>query len=85
MDPLHLIIEAIAGFLAAGAITMLFRNQASLFRGQAKLSGDIGAVRESLPLNYVQKVDYKDDIKEVKESLREVLLELRNKKDKHDE
>lgn len=78
------ILTAIAGFLAAGAITMLFRNQATLFRGQAANSAAVAAVRETLPKEYVQKADYKDDIKELKEGMRELLSELRNKVDRHE-
>jgi hypothetical protein len=32
----------------------------------------------------VQKADYKDDIKELKEGMRELLSELRNKVDRHE-
>jgi hypothetical protein len=41
-------------------------------------------VRETLPKEYVQKADYKDDIKELKEGMRELLSELRNKVDRHE-
>lgn len=37
---------------------------------------------EDLPLLYVQKSDYKDDIKEVKEILRQIFEKLDNKADK---
>lgn len=76
MEPsLFTIIVGIAGFLGAGAITMLFQRQAATQQ-------DIAQLRESLPKEYVAKADFKSELVDIKVDIKEILRELRNKADR---
>lgn len=65
------IVVSIAGFLAVFVFNQYTRKI-------QKLEDKI----EDIPLLYVQKSDYKEDIKEVKEILRQIFEKLDNKADK---
>jgi len=65
------IVVSIAGFLAVFVFNQYTRKIQKL---EDKL--------EDMPLLYVQKLDYKEDIKEVKEILRQIFDKLDNKADK---
>lgn len=65
------IFVSIAGFLAVFVFNQYTRKIQKI---EDKL--------EDLPLLYVQKTDYKDDIKEVKDILRQIFEKLDNKADK---
>lgn len=68
-------VVAIAAFLAVFVF-----NQTT--RKIQKLEDDVAAMRETLLKDYVQKGDYKDDIKEVKDILRQIFDRLESKQDK---
>ena len=73
MDLQHLfnIVVSIAGFLA---VYVFNQNTRKMQKFEDKL--------EDFPLLYVQKLDYKEDIKEVKDILRQIFEKLDNKADK---
>ena len=73
MDLQHLfnIFVSIAGFLAVFVFNQYTRKIQKLEDKQ-----------EDMPLLYVQKLDYKEDIKEVKDILRQIFEKLDNKADK---
>lgn len=47
-----------------------------------EMKADISEIERQLPSNYVRRDDYKDDIAEIKEFLREIFNKLDNKADK---
>jgi hypothetical protein len=47
-----------------------------------KLEDDVAAMREQILKDYVQKDDYKADIKEIKDILRQIFDKLDSKQDK---
>lgn len=68
-------VVAIAAFLAVYVF-----NQTT--RKIQKLEDDAASMRENLLKDYVQKDDYKADIKEVKDILRQIFDKLDSKQDK---
>lgn len=68
-------VVAIAAFLAVFVF-----NQTT--RKIQKLEDDSAAMRERLLQDYVQKDDYKADIKEIKDILRQIFDKLDGKADK---
>jgi hypothetical protein len=63
---LQQIISAIAGFLAAGAITMLFKRV-------AKLEDKHAEAQLAAAQTFVTKTDYRQDIDELKKDVKELL------------
>jgi cell division protein FtsL len=68
-------VVAIAAFLAVFVF-----NQTT--RKIQKLEDDAASMREQILRDYVQKDDYKADIKEIKEILRQIFDKLDSKQDK---
>ena len=68
-------VVAIAAFLAVFVF-----NQTT--RKIQKLEDEAAALRENLLKDYVQKDDYKADIKEIKDILRQIFDKLDSKQDK---
>lgn len=68
-------VVAIAAFLAVFVF-----NQTT--RKIQKLEDDVSSLREQVLKDYVQKDDYKADIKEIKEILRQIFDKLDSKQDK---
>lgn len=68
-------VVAIAAFLAVFVFNQITRKI-------QKLEDDMASMRETVLKNYVQKDDYKDDIKEVKDILRQIFDKLDSKQDK---
>jgi large-conductance mechanosensitive channel len=68
-------VVAIAAFLAVFVF-----NQTT--RKIQKLEDESAAMRENLLKDYVQKDDYKADIKEIKDILRQIFDKLDSKQDK---
>jgi uncharacterized membrane protein len=68
-------VVAIAAFLAVFVFNQVTRKI-------QKLEDDSAAMRERLLQDYVQKDDYKADIKEIKEILRQIFDKLDGKADK---
>ena len=68
-------VVAIAAFLAVYVF-----NQTT--RKIQKLEDDVAAMREQILRDYVQKDDYKADIKEIKDILRQIFDKLDSKQDK---
>jgi predicted RNA-binding protein with EMAP domain len=71
------IAVSLAAFLGAW---MLNRLHGDIQNAQGKLQ----ALTVHLPESYVKKDDYREDMKAIKSDLRDILEELRNKKDKHE-
>lgn len=67
-------------FALAGGLALWVLN--SLTQRLQKAEDLIGALKDELPKEYVQKSDYKDDIREVKELLRQLFDKLDAKQDK---
>lgn len=68
-------VVAIAAFLAVFVF-----NQTT--RKIQKLEDDVSSLREQILKDYVQKDDYKADIKEIKDILRQIFDKLDSKQDK---
>jgi len=68
-------VVAIAAFLAVFVF-----NQTT--RKIQKLEDDMASIREQMLKDYVQKDDYKADIKEIKDILRQIFDKLDSKQDK---
>jgi hypothetical protein len=68
-------VVAIAAFLAVFVFNQVTRKI-------QKLEDDSSAMRERLLQDYVQKDDYKADIKEIKDILRQIFDKLDGKADK---
>jgi cell division protein FtsL len=68
-------VVAIAAFLAVFVF-----NQTT--RKIQKLEDDVASMREQILKDYVQKDDYKADIKEIKDILRQIFDKLDSKQDK---
>ena len=68
-------VLAIAAFLAVYVF-----NQTT--RKIQKLEDDVSSMREQILKDYVQKDDYKADIKEIKDILRQIFDKLDSKQDK---
>jgi cell division protein FtsL len=68
-------VVAIAAFLAVFVF-----NQTT--RKIQKLEDDAASMREQILRDYVQKDDYKADIKEIKDILRQIFDKLDSKQDK---
>lgn len=69
------LVVCIAGFLGAFVFYQVMQR---LQKNEDK----IAEVERSLPHDYVQKDDYRVDIKEVKDILRQIFDKLDNKQDK---
>jgi hypothetical protein len=69
------LVVAVAGFLG---VFVFYQVMQRLQRMEDKL----GELERNLPHDYVQKDDYRSDIKEVKEILRQIFDKLDNKQDK---
>ena len=68
-------VVGIAAFLAVFVF-----NQTT--RKIQKLEDDVASMREQILKDYVQKDDYKADIKEIKDILRQIFDKLDSKQDK---
>jgi hypothetical protein len=69
------LVVSVAGFLGAFVFYQVMQR---LQRTEDKLS----EMERNMPLTYVQKDDYKSDIKEIKDILRQIFDKLDNKADK---
>lgn len=69
------LVVVVAGFLAAYVINQLTQRI-------QRLEDQIQETNRHLPEKYVQKDDYRNDIREVKEILRQIFDKLDNKQDK---
>jgi hypothetical protein len=54
----------------------------TLWTATAELKDDIAKLKEDMPKTYVLKDDYRDDIREIKEMLKGIQQDLKNKEDK---
>jgi hypothetical protein len=54
----------------------------TLWTATNDLKDDLAKLKEDMPKTYVLKDDYRDDIKEIKEMLKEIQQDLKNKEDK---
>jgi len=68
-------VVSIAGFLA---VFIFYQVMQRLQKAEDK----IGALEKMLPHDYVQKDDYKTDVRELKDMLRQLFDKLDNKADK---
>jgi cell fate (sporulation/competence/biofilm development) regulator YmcA (YheA/YmcA/DUF963 family) len=69
------LVVAIAGFLAVFVFYQVMQRL-------QKTEDAIASLEKSLPHDYVQKDDYRNDIKEVKDILRQIFDKLDAKQDK---
>lgn len=69
------LVVSVAGFLGAFVFYQVMQR---LQRSEDKLS----EMERNMPLTYVQKDDYKSDIKEIKDILRQIFDKLDAKADK---
>ena len=53
-----------------------------LWEADRELRVDLAKLREEIPQNYVNKLDYKDDMREVKQMLRDIYEAISHKADK---
>lgn len=69
------LVVAVAGFLAVFVFYQVMQRL-------QKLEDALAALEKALPHDYVQKDDYRSDIKEVKDILRQIFDKLDGKADK---
>jgi tetrahydromethanopterin S-methyltransferase subunit G len=69
------LVVSVAGFLASFVFYQVMQRL-------QKLEDQVSVFKESMPKEYVQKDDYKSDIKEIKDILRQIFEKLDNKADK---
>ena len=69
------LVVSIAGFLAAFSFYQVMQRL-------QRVEDAIADMKEHLPKDYVQKDDYRNDIKEVKDILRQIFDKLDGKADK---
>lgn len=69
------LVVSIAGFLAVFVFYQVMNRL-------QKLEDEVKSLEKQLPLDYVHKDDYRSDIKEVKEILRQIFDKLDGKADK---
>lgn len=77
MEPqsfINLILTIVSG------VTGWFARE--LWTAVKDLKSDLSKLREELPKTYVEKDDYREDMKEVKDLLGKIFSELRTKVDK---
>ena len=77
MDNQHLI----NGLLAVG-FTVLGWFARELWAAVKELKADLAELREDLPKEYVLRIDYREDIREIKIMLAKIFEKLENKADK---
>ena len=77
MDNQHLI----NGLLAVG-FTVLGWFARELWAAVKELKADLAELREDLPKEYVLRIDYREDIHEIKTMLAKIFEKLENKADK---
>lgn len=65
--------------LAGGVFGWLIRT---LWTATEDLKNDLAKLKEDLPVKFLLKDDYKDDIREIKEMLKAITHDLKNKEDK---
>lgn len=66
-----------------GGFTILGWFARELWTAVKELKADLAALRENLPKDYVAKDDYRQDVKELKDMLRQLFDRLDLKADKH--
>lgn len=71
-----------AGGLALWVLNSMTRQNQKLEDKIEALEGRLSAFKDTLPHDYVQKADYREDIKEVKDILRQIFDKLDGKADK---
>ena len=71
----------INGLLAVG-FTVLGWFARELWAAVKELKADLAKLREDLPKEYVLRVDYREDIHEIKTMLAKIFEKLENKADK---
>jgi len=71
-----------AGGLALWVLNSMTRQNQKLEDKINVLEERLSNFKDTLPHDYVQKADYREDIKEVKEILRQIFDKLDNKQDK---
>lgn len=76
------IAVACAGGLALWVLNSMTRQIQKQDDKITLLEERLSNLRDTLPHDYVQKADYREDIKEVKEILRQIFDKLDNKQDK---
>lgn len=76
MQTLFNIIVCICGFLGAFVFYQVMQR---LQRSEDKIE----AMKEALPKEYVQKGDYKEEMREIKDLLRQIFDKIDSKQDKH--
>lgn len=69
------LVVCVAGFLASFVFYQVMQR---LQRAEDKLS----EVERSLPHDYIQKDDYRSDMRDIKEMLKQIFDKLDNKQDK---
>jgi hypothetical protein len=69
------LVVSVAGFLAAFVFYQVMQRL-------QKLEDQLSSFKEAMPKEYVQKDDYKSDIKDIKDILRQIFEKLDNKADK---
>lgn len=68
-----------AVIIIAGVFGWVIRT---LWTATAELKKDLALLKEDLPMKFVLKDDYRDDIHEIKEMLKTLTQEIRNTADK---
>jgi hypothetical protein len=68
--------QSVFNIIAGGALAAMGWFARTLWDSISKLRSELAGLREDIPKSYVAKVDYRDDMREVKrllESIRDIL------------
>ena len=65
--------------VGAGVFGWVIRT---LWTATAELKNDLAKLKEDLPVHYVLKDDYRDDIREIKDMLKALFTDMKTKEDK---
>ena len=75
--------QSFLNLLFGGAMTLLGWLGKTLWDAVQDLKKDVKEIEVNLPKDYVGKNDYKEDVREIKDMLKQLFEHLNNKADRH--
>jgi len=75
--------QTFLNFLFGGVMALLGWLGKTLWDAVQDLKNDVKEIEVNLPKDYISKHDYKEDIREIKEMLKQLFDRLDNKADRH--
>lgn len=77
-------IQSIINILLCSGLAALGWFARELWAAVKELKFDLAKLREEIPKQYVEKDDYREDVRELKELMNRIFDRLDNKQDKRD-